>query len=284
MYMYRLTLPLTRAVACTAVLLLALVQGCSTQPAGPKIPTLAEIPEIYPGILAGYLPQDQLPDSLSILPPPPLPDSPAYEYDVARNHQLTTDVDPARWALAAADADLHFPAAAAAFDCALGARVTPDTAPNLYVMMRRTLADAALATYTAKNAYRRQRPFMVNGGPICTPQEREVLSNDGSYPSGHTAYGWAWALILAEVAPERGNVILARGLQFGESRAVCNVHWPSDVAAGRTMGAAAVARMHDDPVFSAQLDAAKAEWQALEKAEAAKSLECNGMTPVLATP
>ncbi len=282
--MNRLTVHLTRAVAGTALLLLALAQGCSTQPASPKIPTLAEIPEIRPGILAGYLPPDQLPDSLSILPPPPLPDSPAYEYDLARNRQLTTDVDPARWALAAADADLHFPAAAAAFDCALGARVTPDTTPNLYVMMRRTLADAGLATYMAKNAYQRQRPFMLNGGPICTPQERDMLSNDGSYPSGHTAYGWAWALILAEVAPERGNVILARGLQFGESRAVCNVHWPSDVVAGRIMGAAAVARMHDDPVFSAQLDAAKAEWQALDKVAAAKSLECSGMDPATTAP
>lgn len=282
--MSRLNVHLSRAVAGTAILLLVLAQGCTTQPAAPKIPKLAEIPEIYPGVLAGYLPPEQLPDSLSILPPPPLPGSPAYDYDIARNHQVTTEVDPARWALAAADANLHFPAAATAFDCALGARVGPDTTPNLYLMMRRTLADAGLATYMAKNSYQRQRPFMVNGGPICTPKERETLSKDGSYPSGHTAYGWAWALILSEVAPERGNVILARGLQFGESRVVCNVHWPSDVVAGRIMGAAAVAQMHDNPVFRAQLDAAKVEWQALDKATAAKSLECSGMDPVVSVP
>ena len=75
------------------------------------------------------------------------------------------------------------------------------------------------------------------------------MRKDGSYPSGHTAFGWAWALILTEIAPERADVILARGRAFGESRMVCNVHWYSDVVAGRTIGAAAVARLHAEPEF-----------------------------------
>ena len=92
---------------------------------------------------------------------------------------------------------------------------------------------------------------MVNGQPTCTPQEEAKLVKDGSYPSGHNAVGWAWALVLAEVAPERATAILARGRAFGDSRPVCNVHWQSDANAGRVMGAAAVARLHADPVFRA---------------------------------
>jgi hypothetical protein len=100
---------------------------------------------------------------------------------------------------------------------------------------------------------------MVNQAPICTPEELDKLRKDGSYPSGHTAIGWAWALVLTEIAPDRADAILARGRAFGESRVVCNVHWHSDVVEGRFMGAAAVARLHADPAFRAEIKAAKAE-------------------------
>jgi acid phosphatase (class A) len=66
-------------------------------------------------------------------------------------------------------------------------------------------------------------------------------------------------LILSEIAPERADPILARGRAYGESRIICNVHWYSDVVAGRFMGAAVVARLHADPAFEAELKAAKAE-------------------------
>jgi len=100
---------------------------------------------------------------------------------------------------------------------------------------------------------------MVNKDPTCTPDEEKHLIKDGSYPSGHTALGWAWALILSEIAPDRADAILARGRAFGESRVICNVHWHSDVVAGRFIGAAAVARLHADPSFRAELEAAKSE-------------------------
>ena len=54
-------------------------------------------------------------------------------------------------------------------------------------------------------------------------------------------------------------MILARGRAFGESRNICNVHWHSDVVEGRLVGSAAVARLHADPAFHAELEAAKAE-------------------------
>ncbi len=41
---------------------------------------------------------------------------------------------------------------------------------------------------------------MENNAPVCTPEDEEKLRKDGSYPSGHTALGWAWALILTEIA------------------------------------------------------------------------------------
>jgi acid phosphatase (class A) len=115
------------------------------------------------------------------------------------------------------------------------------------MLMRRTLIDARLSTYTAKNQYKRPRPFVVNKEASCTPEEEEILMNNGSYFSGHTAFGWAWALILSEIDSEYTEAILARGRAFGQSRVVCGVHWQSDVIEGRFMGASTVVRLYADP-------------------------------------
>ena len=219
----------------------------------------AEVPEIRPGILEGYLQSEELPNSLMLLPPPPAEDSAGLALDREVSRKSFTLRGTPRWDLAARDADMMFPDAAGTFSCALNAPITEQDTPHLYMLLRRTLADAAFSTFAAKNEYQRTRPFMVNGEPICTPNEEEHLKKDGSYPSGHTAFGWAWALILTEIAPERTDVILARGRAFGESRNICNVHWHSDVVEGRLVGSAAVARLHADPAFHAELEAAKAE-------------------------
>jgi acid phosphatase (class A) len=158
---------------------------------------------------------------------------------------------------------LSFPEATEAFNTVLDVEISEENTPHLYMILRRTLADAGLSTYAAKNHYQRQRPFMVNNTPICTPDEEAMLRKDGSYPSGHTAIGWAWALILAEVLPDQADVIMERGLDFGISRNVCNVHWHSDVVYGRMMGAAAVAALHANTEFIVDLEAAKKEVETL---------------------
>jgi len=223
----------------------------------------AAVPEIAPGILAGYLQPEVLSNSLALIPPPPAEGSAAFALDEEVSRKSLALRGTPRWNLAAKDAELMFPEAAGTFSCALGVPITEQDTPHLYMLLRRTLADAGLSTYTAKNHYQRKRPFMKNNEPTCTPDEEALLRKDGSYPSGHTAIGWAWALILTEIAPDRADAILARGRAFGESRNICNVHWHSDVVEGRFMGSAAVARLHADPAFRAEIEAAKVELEAV---------------------
>ena len=267
---------------CKTVLILAfmaIMAGCAglTEHGKP-----AAVPEIHPGILAGYLNPETLPNSLALIPPPPAKDSAARALDEEVSRTNLALRGTPRWDLAAGDAELRFPEAAGVFSCALGIPITEKDTPHLYMLLRRTLADAGLSTYTAKNGYRRQRPFMVNEAPICTPDEEELLRMDGSYPSGHTAIGWAWALILTEIAPGRADAILARGRAFGESRVVCNVHWHSDVLEGRFMGAAAVARLHADPAFRAEVEAAKQEVEALRARGLKPARDCQAEADALA--
>ena len=138
-------------------------------------------------------------------------------------------------------------------------RVSEADTPRLYRLLRRTLTDLGRSTRAAKVHYDRRRPFVENQHPLCTPQTKDRLAHDGSYPSGHNAIGWGWALILAEVSPAQTDALLVRGRNFGESRNVCNVHWHSDVMQGRLVGAGMVARLHADPVFRADLEAARLE-------------------------
>ncbi|WP_238946917.1 acid phosphatase [Seongchinamella unica] len=257
-----------------------LTAGCANL-AGDQGP--AAVPEVRPGLLMGYLSQDALPNSLTLVPSPPASGSAALALDeeVARNNIALRGTP--RWELAISDADLHFPHAAGTFSCALDAPITEESAPYLYLLLRRTLTDAGLSTYTAKNNYSRPRPFMVNNEPTCTPEDQPSLEQDGSYPSGHTAIGWAWALILSEIAPDRADAILARGLAYGESRNVCNVHWHSDVVQGRFMGAGTVARLHADPLFRADLEAAKAEFAAIRAKGLKPERDCAAEAAALGT-
>ena len=246
---------LVAVLACVA-----LATGCASSR---RLSEPAAVPEIRPGILAGYLQPKALPNSLALISAPPVAGSAALAYDEEVSRKGLALRGTPRWTLATEDANMKFPQAAGTFSCALNAPITEQDTPRLYMLLRRTLTDAGLSTYTAKNHYRRTRPFVVNKEPICTPNEENFLIKDGSYPSGHTAFGWAWALILSEISPEQADAILARGRAFAESRVICNVHWQSDVIEGRFMGAGTVARLHADPTFRADLEAAKAELAAV---------------------
>jgi acid phosphatase (class A) len=269
---------LTRGKHIVVLLAMVVTAGCTTthQQTGPL-----NVPEIHPGILAGYLQSEEYPNSLELIPAPPAKGSTALTLDEEIHRKSIEQRGTPRWNIAAKDAVLSFPEAAETFSCVLNIPVTEKDTPHLYMLLRRTLADAGLSTYTAKNKYQRKRPFMQNDEPICTPEEEDSLRKDGSYPSGHTAIGWAWALILTEIAPDRADAILARGRAFGESRNICNVHWYSDVVEGRFMGAAAVARLHANPAFLAAVEAAKAEVDVVRAKSLKPTRDCQAESEAL---
>jgi acid phosphatase (class A) len=235
-------------------------------------PSLDQLPK-------GYVDKEALPNSIEIVPEAPLPGSARQKMDDAIAAAAVKLNKTARFELAAKDADLFFPQAPNSFACALGAVISEEKTPRLYHLLLRALVDGGLSTYKAKIKYNRMRPFTINNAPICTPEDEKILRHDGSYPSGHTALGWTWALILAELAPDKADAILARGLAYGESRIICNVHWNSDVVAGRIMGSSTFARMHNSPEFIADMKAAKAE---LAAAPAPKREECRKEAAALA--
>ena len=253
-----------------------------TTAAAVRLDPATGVPEVRAGVLAGYLADDQLPDSLALLPPPPAPGSPAHALDDAVAAGAWSLRDTPRWQQAIHDADLNFPQAATLYTCALGAEINPADTPHVYVLLRRLRSDASNATRAAKNHYQRPRPFVANAQDLCTPEARDGLAGNGSYPSGHTAIGWAWALVLAELAPQHSDAILARGRSYAESRMVCNVHWNSDLIGGRHMASAVVARLHAEPAFQRDLAAARGEIAAQQAQARALPAHCASEAAALA--
>jgi acid phosphatase (class A) len=252
--------------------------GCAIPQAVTRPPG---VPEIRPGVAAGYLTPQEMPDSVLLLPPPPERNSAGFAADQEISRMRGLRGTP-RWAQAIVDDDLGFPQAANIFSCAMDLPVSEQLAPRLYGLLRRTRTDAAVVSDGAKHHYKRPRPFMENREPTCTPAKEEGLAGNGSYPSGHTSIGWAWALILSEVSPSHTDAILARGRSYGESRLVCNVHWQSDVVQGRFMGASVVARLHANADFRADLDAARAEVTTLRARGLKPSRDCAAEAAALA--
>lgn len=242
------------------------------------------IPDPHFQLAPGYLPKERLPDSLELLGPPPAAASAALARDEEARAATVPLRNSARATLARLDADLQFPQPARSFSCAMGFAITEGQTPHLYRLMQKVLTDAGLSTYGVKNTYNRARPFVVHDEGTCFPEQEPLLRKDGSYPSGHTAAGWAWALVLAEANPERANRLLRRGLEFGQSRVICNAHWQSDVDAGRTMGAATVALLRNNAEFVADLNGARQEVRSMQAAGSAPSLDCAAEAAALSQP
>jgi acid phosphatase (class A) len=204
-----------------------------------------------------YLSAANEPDATRFAPAYPVKGSKAkaedqFVFDSWRKKQK----DP-RWQQAIVDADWHTTVVLDGFSCALGVKLGPANTPKLVALLERMQSDLQVASSNAKTFFHRDRPFVGTKKATCV--SRDTVGKSYSYPSGHSSLGWSFALILSELAPDRASQIMARGRAYGESRAVCGMHWESDVEAGRYVGAAVVAALHSDAAFRADLDAVRAE-------------------------
>ena len=272
-------MPLARlsAAALAAAFVLG---GCAGQVEAPQ--AVAAVPASGPVTFwtgfrdhpHGYLTAENTPNAANFLPPPPAEDSLREQADIAAYRQMRALEGTERWDIARADNEIETPGAPRAFDCALGFKFEPEKMPTLTLLMGKMLGDLEMIQTPAKKGYFRKRPFVVESLPTCIAPE-SWLGASGSYPSGHSALGWAWSLVLAELAPDRADQILRRGLAYGESRAVCGVHYPSDVEAGRIVGATIVTRLKADPAFQADFAKAKVEFEAARAAATEVAPACS---------
>ncbi len=105
-----------------------------------------------------------------------------------------------------------------------------------------------------KDHWHRTRPYDLDTNLVFGAPERNF-----SYPSGHSARGTVYALVLAEVFPEKREAILQVGEEIGWDRVLIGKHFPTDVYAGRVVAKAIFLELMTSPAFQSDLAAAKAE-------------------------
>ena len=115
--------------------------------------------------------------------------------------------------------------------------------------------DESQAVDPAKDAFGRPRPFLTESrlSPVASK------SASAAYPSGHSTWAAACAIVLADMVPERRAQIFARADEYAHNREVGGVHYPSDVAGGHLAGTALATALFMSPRFLADEAAATAE-------------------------
>jgi acid phosphatase (class A) len=191
-----------------------------------------------------------------LLPPPPTDDSVAGRDELAELHRIdqartAAEVEQAKHDDHVKDVTIFADAVGPGFDLA--------RLPATAALFRTVRAEEKAAADRAKDHFRRTRPWIVDTSLHSCFTDDEPQS---SYPSGHTTMGYAMGAILARLIPSRAPAIMARAANYARARLVCEVHFPSDVAAGQAYGMMVAERLMQLPAFRAQYDAAAAELSA----------------------
>ncbi len=210
-----------------------------------------------------YFTVDEMPDLLRILPPPPDSSSTQFALDVVRHMWGKAQrLDAERRAIAISDAEYSLGNLIRIFSEPFGMAISFEETPEIYRLLRDFTTTCDNICKKPKEHYMRVRPFMMFHEPTLTPDQEETMIVNGSYPSGHTIFGWCAALILSEINPERTEDLMARGYMYGESRVIVGAHWQSDVDAGMLAASVLHTKLHTSALFLEQMSKAKAEYLA----------------------
>jgi acid phosphatase (class A) len=252
-------MPCAQPATPKAVLILAIMAAitpAAAQPApAPAMMAAGAVP------LPGYVAEKPVLTLIKLLPPPPEPGSSDARADAFLYRSSKAGIGGPEWQRAITQLSLTSPGYVKGVSCALGAALSPAATPATLTLLRRAGGDLGRAVTAAKEYYKRPRPFTTDSGRACDPD----AAKDGgkalgyAYPSGHSAAGWLWGLILADARPERSAALLKFGKETGDLRVACRVHWASDVAGGRLLATALYQQIADTTDYKADLLKARAE-------------------------
>jgi len=196
-----------------------------------------------------YLPAGK-PDAVVLLAPPPLPTSAEQAADMAETVAVHAQCPPADAAAAKSEKKVSI----FAFTPAIGSFFQPGKLPKTEAFLKHVQEDTESVEDAAKNFWKRPRPYTVNPA---LARGADDLEKSFSYPSGHSTRGTAFALVLADLFPEKRDAILAIGRDIGWHRVEIARHYPTDIYAGRVLARAIVQEMKTSRKF--QKDFAKAQ-------------------------
>ena len=187
-----------------------------------------------------------------------------YYSDVLNYWQMKPERNTNNGAQAILDADTTLQAYINAFAQVMKLDLNLVNIPSITQMVQQAKAKLELAAdQTTQALIFRKRPYVKMGETTAVPDDEEAFAETSSYPSKPAQVGWGLALLLAEIAPDFQDEILACGIRYGESSLINGYQFTSDVQAGRILASAVIARLHADSDFAAVLAAAQAEYNSI---------------------
>jgi acid phosphatase (class A) len=123
-------------------------------------------------------------------------------------------------------------------------------------LLSKTAHDATVYILEFKLKYARPRPYTLEPA-LKAPQQPP----HGSFPSGHSFNNYVNAELLARLAPDRREGLLAEAHAFAWSREILGVHYPSDSEAGRILASEFVRSLFENRQFVKDFEAVKLEWE-----------------------
>jgi acid phosphatase (class A) len=198
-----------------------------------------------------WLTKEQQASLSGSVPPPPAPGSVTDVADLAKimAAQLARTPD----VVAECKRDQKF--SYELFDSVYPAGLTKEKDPKFFEVLDNVMATTYVINETAKNRYKRLRPYQ--GHPDTVKGLFEV--HGFSYPSGHAMGSYTLAVVLGAIFPHKKQAFLDRAAQIAESRVNAGVHYPSDIAEGKVLGNATGAAILATSAFQTDLAAVEAE-------------------------
>jgi len=208
---------------------------------------------LAPALLAesNYLAPGQ-PDSIALLAPPPVAGSAEEVADLASARAVFKARTPDEQARAFKDASLSL----FLFTPAIGPSFQPGKFPKVETLFQKVKQDIGEPIDTVKQHWQRRRPYQLDAELTLGRPERSF-----AYPSGHSTRGTVYALVVAELFPDKKEAILAIGRDIGWDRVLIGKHFPTDIYAARVLGQAIMRDLQASPAFQRDLAEAKAEVQ-----------------------
>lgn len=197
-------------------------------------------------------------DPARILPAPPADGSDAQKADLAEIQRLYRTRSPERLAQAEWD-DTH--ETSALFAGVLGPDFDLAKLPRTAELLKVVENEQSVSAGMAKRHFRRNRPWAID--PSLKACDYKPNANPlTSYPSGHATLSYSVGLILANLMPEKSEVILARAADYAYSREVCAAHYASDTEASHVLGTVVALQLLASPQLAPMLEASRAELRA----------------------
>ncbi len=212
-----------------------------------------------------YIPEEEMPDVVQVLPAPPADPSPDFDHDILRYMWGKQQrKDPQRLAMAVRDAIWSMDTTLVILGEPFGLKIGPEETPAIYRVLTRGITTIENIRFRPKAHYFRIRPFAYFQEPSIFPQDDEWLATEGSYPSGHTIRAWACALVMAQINPASAEAVFARAWLSGESRVISGCHWQSDVDASRPVAGMGFSRLQTSSEFQRDMAFAREEFQRIK--------------------